>query len=84
MKLQGEYVLTEIGDEIVACSVGEDNAPRVVVLNETGAALWRMLEKGCTEESLVSGLCEEYEVTEAEAKKDAAAFIEYLKSHGVL
>ena len=84
MKLQGEYVLTEIGDEIIVCPVGEDAAHRVVTLNGTGAFLWRMLEKGAEEEELVNALCGEYEVTAEIARRDAAAFVGYLKNHGIL
>ena len=83
MKLLGEYVLTEIGDEIMACSVGE-GTPRVVTLNESGRLLWPLLEKGCTQEELTAALCDEYEVSEDSARADVHSFVEYLKSRGIL
>lgn len=83
MKLQGEFVLTEIGDDRIACSVG-DSKPRVVTLNETGLFLWHLLENDCSEEELVKKLCDGFDVTPALAKSDVAAFTDYLKKHGVL
>ena len=83
MKLQGEYVLSEIGDEIIACSVGDDK-PRVVTLNETGVVLWHLLEEGSTEAGLADVLCQQFEVSEEKAHADVAAFIENLQFHGVL
>ena len=83
MKLKGEYVLTEIGDEVIACSVGEGK-PRVVTLNESGKLLWQLLEQGCTEEALSTALCREFEVTADRAMADAHSFVEYLQSRGIL
>ena len=83
MKLKGEYVLTEIGDEIIACSVG-DGKPRVVTLNETGVVLWHLLEAGSTESELAKALAQQFDVSEEQACRDAASFIEALKKHGIL
>ena len=83
MKIQGEYVLTEIGDENVACSVG-DGKPKVVTLNETGVMLWRLLEAGSTETALAEALTQQFDVSEEQARADAAAFIANLRSHGIL
>ena len=48
-------------------------------LNETGAVLWKTLEKGATKEQLVKALLAEYDVDEATAEKDVSAFIEKLQ-----
>ena len=83
MNLQDKYVLSTIGDEDVACSVG-NGKPRAVVLNESGEVLWHLLEKGATEEELSAALCDKFDITKERAQSDAAAFVENLKSHGVL
>ena len=83
MKLQGEFVLTEIGDDIIACSVG-DSTPRVATMNESGRLLWQLLEKGCTEDALTAALRDAYEVTEDRARADVHAFVAYLQSRGIL
>ena len=83
MKVQGEYVLTEIGDETIACSVGAGR-PRVVTLNETGVVLWHLLEEGSTQDRLFEALHEQFEVSEEKARADVAIFIETLQSHGII
>ena len=83
MKLRGEYVLTELGDESVACSVGEGEC-RAVVLNESGRLLWRLLEKGCTEAELSAALCAEFEVAAETACADVRGFVAVLQRRGVL
>ena len=83
LRLRGEYVLTELGDESVACSVGEGEC-RAVVLNESGRLLWRLLEKGCTEAELSAALCAEFEVAAETACADVRGFVAVLQCRGVL
>ena len=83
LRLIGEYVLTELGDEIIACSVDE-STPRIITLNETGVVLWRLLEKGCSEDELITSLCDEFDVTETQARNDVFAFIDTLHSSRII
>jgi len=54
-------------------------------LNETAAFLWRLLENGdSTEENLIEGLCEAFEVSEEQAKEDVTEFITSLKKQGLI
>ena len=56
----------------------------MIGLNETGAFLWKLLEEDQTEESLVSALTLDYEVTQDQAKTSVQTFLSRLKDEGVL
>ncbi len=86
MKINEGFILREIADTYLVVAVGsavkEFNG--VITLNQTGAFLWKELEKGADEQSLVSALLQEYEVSEAQAKKDVVTFIEKLKGANLI
>ncbi len=80
MKIKEGFILREVAGNYIVVAVGSavKQFNGVITLNETGAYLWKQLEKGCEEEQLVSALLSEYEVDEETAKKDVKAFIEKL------
>ncbi len=86
MKIKDGFILREVAGSYIVVAVGaavkEFNG--VINLNETGAFLWKQLEKGCTEEELTGALLSEYEVEEEIAKKDAKSFIEKLTEAGLI
>lgn len=84
MKIKGEFILREIGDEVIAVSVGDNGFDGVINLTETGAFLWRLLEKGCAEEELVNNLLQNYNVDENTAKTDVNEFVNKLKEKDLL
>ena len=85
MKIKGEFILREIGDEVIAVSVGEsNNFDGVITLTETGAFLWRLLESDKTEEDLTKNLLANYNVDELTAKTDVKEFINKLKEKDLL
>lgn len=49
-------------------------------LNATGEVLWRALEGGASEHDLVSVLCREFEVDQAQALSDVTRWIEELSA----
>jgi hypothetical protein len=53
-------------------------------LNETGAALWDMLEDGATRADLVSALCEGRSLSPAQSGSDVDAFLASLREQGLL
>ena len=78
MKLKQNFELREICGEhvVIPCGIENVNFDSIIHLNETGAFLWRQAEKGeFSVESLTAALLAEYEVGEATAKADVAAFI---------
>ncbi|MDH7487674.1 MAG: PqqD family protein [Anaerolineae bacterium] len=57
---------------------------RVKVLNEVGSRIWALADECRTLESIVETICQEYEVTPAQAEADALAFVEELVQGGAL
>lgn len=56
----------------------------LVTLNESGAFLWKHMEKNRTREELVQEVLQEYEVSEEQARLDIGQFLTYLAKAGVL
>lgn len=87
MKLNSNYRLRHIAGEniIIAAGGTETDLTRVVTLNETAAWLWDELQ-ACdfTAEDVAQRLTARYEVTPAEATADAAAWLEVLRTNGLL
>ena len=86
MKIKDGFILREVAGNYIVVAVGEavKNFNGVINLNETGAFLWKILEKGGDEESLTASLLEEYDVQEEIAKADVKAFIEKLTEAGLV
>lgn len=76
-KVAEKYIVVPIGKASV-----EFNG--LITLNETGAFLWERLQKGATEETLLSDILAEYEVDEATAKAGISAFLETAHSADLL
>lgn len=77
MRLKDGFVLREIAGSFMVVPVGRrtQEVPGVIALTETGALLWRMLEKGAEEGDLVRSLLDEYDVSEDRATVDVRAFV---------
>ncbi len=85
MKLKEGFILrTVAGNTIVVPTGSALNLNMMISLNGVGRFLWEKLEKGAETEELVAALLEEYDVDEAKAKKDVAAFVEKLNENGFL
>lgn len=86
MKIKDGYILREVADSYLVVAIGSavKEFKGVITLNETGAFLWKALEKGTDEQSLVSLLLESYEVEKEQAEKDVSAFIEKIKGANLL
>ena len=86
MKIKKGFILREVAGNYIVVSVGEmaKKFNGVINLNQTGAFMWKELEKGGDQESLTAALLNEYEVGIEIAKKDAARFIETLEKAGIV
>lgn len=86
MRIVTGYLLREIAGIWVVIPVGE----RVVQLNgiislsESGALLWKRLEKDAEKNDLVQLLTDEYDVSQANAITDVEIFLDLLKAKGLL
>ena len=86
MKTRPEYMLRKVVEVYVILGIGSAAyAPNEVMsLNETGALLWRLLEKGADREALVAALLGEYDVGRDAAEKDVDAFLAQLAEKDLL
>ena len=86
MKIKEGFVLREVAGSYVVVAVG--NAVKafngIINLNETGAFLWKQVEKGCDVEGLTQAILSEYEIEEGIARSDAQKFMDKLTEAGLV
>ena len=85
MKIKQGFMLREVAGNYIVVAVGSavKQFNGVINLNETGAFLWKLLEKGGDEDSLYKALSDEYEVDEETARADIRAFLERVTKAGL-
>ena len=85
MKVKDGFLLREVAGKTIVVPVGAElNFSGMITLNETGAFLWRILEKGSDEKGLLDALLSEYDVSEDIAAKDVKTFIDKLTEAGLV
>ncbi len=79
-------VTRNIGGETIIVPVSGHvcDLDAVYTLNEVGSAVWRLLEAGSNIETIVAAICDQYDVTPAEARRDVAELIESLEAAGLI
>lgn len=87
MKIKSGFILRSIAGCKVVVSVGKRTKDfnGIINLNDTGAFLWERLEKGSTEDELVTAILSNYtEVDEPLARQSVRSFIQTLSDAGCL
>ena len=86
MKVKEGFVLRSIAGSNIDVPVGQASVDfnGMNTLNDSGAFLWKELEKGSDVDGMTAALLCEYDVDEATARSCSAAFIEKLKEAGCL
>lgn len=88
MKINGTFVLRDIVDDHVLVPVGSTSVDfgGLVILNESGAMLWKVMEKDgeADPERLADALCDEYDCDRETALADVGEFLRYLEDNDVL
>lgn len=86
MKIKDGFILREVAGNFIIVAIGEAAKAfnGVINLNETGAFMWRVLEKGCDKEGLKQAILNEYDVSEEIADRDAEKFITKLTEAGLI
>ncbi|MGI6238195.1 MAG: PqqD family protein, partial [Christensenellales bacterium] len=84
-KIRAGYMLRRIVDEWVVVSYGEGaaRAQSFMLLNETGAMLWQMMQTGADVRGMAQALIDEYGLDAPRAHADAAAFAARLVADGI-
>ena len=72
MKIKNNFLLRKVADSYVVVPVGKMSLDfnGIITLNETGAFLFELLQKGCEREDLIAKLLDEYEVSAGRASAD--------------
>ena len=78
MQIKDGYLLREVAGNIIVVPVGEASMDfnGMINLNESGAFLWKLLEKGADAKTLLNELVCEYDVSEEQAKTAGPAPVE--------
>lgn len=86
MKIKENLVLRNIANNWMVLPLADPSLDLkgMIKLNETGAILWKILERGGTADDMADALVEGYEVSREEALSDAAAFIKKLTDAGCI
>lgn len=86
MKLQGEFVVRQVMDQIVAIPVGETalRLNGMILLNDVSRAIWENLETETSPEQILAAVTENFEVSEAEARADIEEFLDKLRKMQIL
>ena len=86
MMLRENFVLRQVADTWVVIALGSATADfnGMLTLNETGALLWRALERGANRDELATALTSEYSVDRELALNDVDEFLNKLTKVGCL
>ena len=86
MKIKSDFILRKVAHSYVVVPVGKLTLDfnGIINLNETGAFLFEILQKGAEREELIERMLEEYEVTPEKAAADIDIFLEKVKNADVL
>ena len=86
MKVKENFMLRKVADSYVVVPVGRQTLDfnGIINLNETGAFLFELLQKGASRDELVEKLLGEYEVESDRAQADVDKFIQSVKDADVL
>ena len=86
MKIKGEYLLREVVGETILVPVGKTALEYngMIIINETGALIWKALEQNLTEQEILEKMMDAFEVEIDEASADLQEFLTYLKNVGLI
>ena len=85
MKIKSNFILRKVADSYVVVPVGKMTLDfnGIINLNETGAFLFGLLQKGAERDELTDRLLEEYDVTRDRAEKDIDIFLQKVRDADV-
>ena len=86
MQIKEGFMMRKVADHCVVVPVGNEvvDFNGMINLNEPGALLFELLQKGCSREDLIQTLLDTYEVTREQCERDADLFLDKLKKAGLL
>jgi hypothetical protein len=62
----------------------DKDGTKIHQLNRVGSEIWKISEGNLTIRQIIETICNQFEITEEEAEKDSAEFIETMLSEGLV
>lgn len=86
MRINRNYILRQIADTWTVLPLAEEtlNMDGMIVLNDAGVLLWKVLENGAELADLTKALTDAYIVGNEQAMADVIEFVETLRKVGCL
>lgn len=86
MTIKKELIKREIAGDTILVPVGKTvyDSNGLFVLNELGAFIWDVLPQAQSEADICKAVLAEYDVSEEEAAKDIAQFLDKLRSMDII
>ncbi|QUB80768.1 PqqD family protein [Prevotella jejuni] len=88
MKVKNGFNLREVCGEHIIVAEGDENIDfsNIISMNESSAYLWEEVQKMCTftVDNLVELICNQYEIDETTARKDAIALAAQWGTAGII
>lgn len=86
MKIKKDFILRKVADSYIVVPVGKQTLDfnGIINLNETGAFLFELLQKGAERDELVDKMLAQYDVAPDVAKADIDKFLQKVKDADVL
>jgi hypothetical protein len=86
MKLNGEFVIRQITDDILAVPVGPTALKfnGMIMLNQVSKLIWNCLEQDTDLDALTAAVTEHFEVSEETARADIQIFLQQLREVDLL
>lgn len=86
MRIKNGFFMREVVGKYVVVPVGAqtNEFKGMIQMNQTGAFLWKALERDLTEDALTEMMLDQYEMTEEQAKNDVHTFVARLLEAGIL
>ena len=85
MRIKEGYILQEVADTFLVMPTGnEDELKKIITLNETGAFMWRLLEKGASRDAIADATEQEYDAPRSVIEKDVDLFLAHVREAELL
>lgn len=86
MKVKDGFIVRNIAGKIMAVPVGKraQDLHGMIVLNETGAFIWKLLETDQTLETLINAVYEEYDISKDQAREAVIKYTDLMRESGLL
>lgn len=79
--IKGNYEQHDFDNEVILYPINDAHTSSVIVLNEIGAHIYRMIDRACSQEQIVSFLTERYSASTEQILQDIAKCTETLRQH---